>query len=88
MTNESTAEAIVKLDPQHDLRAAVAEVEGELSRLANVGELAASWRELVKVLKLSPEPALRNCPNCGGLGMLAATRCGHCWVKLSPPAVS
>jgi hypothetical protein len=84
MTLKSNPEAIVKLDPQHDLRAAVADVEVEISRLADTGGLAASWRELVKVLKLVPPPALRTCPSCGGLGMLAATRCGYCWITLAP----
>lgn len=86
--SKPTTEALARMDPQHELRAAVAEVEQELSRLPNVGELAASWRGLIKVLKLAPAPEVRTCPSCGALGMLAATRCGHCWTRLSPPVIS
>jgi hypothetical protein len=45
--------------------------------------LQAAWRDLVDALALGPEPAVRNCPRCGELVMLAATRCGHCWTPLA-----
>lgn len=48
--------------------------------------LFASFADLVKQLALGPEPEVRECPHCKGIGMLAATRCGTCWAKLSPPA--
>lgn len=42
-----------------------------------------AWKELVTALDLGPVPETRTCPKCGGIGMRAATRCGHCWVALS-----
>jgi len=70
------------LDPQHELRGAVAGVEAELARLSNVSDLLASWARLRDVLKLEPAPELHACPSCGRLGMRAATRCGFCWTEL------
>src|SRR5512138_1046598 len=49
-----------------------------------IGDLAASWAELVKVMALGPEPKLRECPVCHKTGMRAATLCGYCWTKLLP----
>jgi hypothetical protein len=51
-----------------------------------VAELRAFWGELVKLLDVEPVPELRACPVCKHVGMRAATRCGHCWAKLVPPA--
>jgi len=53
------------LDPKQELRAAVAGVQGELSRLQDVGGLLASWLTLVKVLNVNPASQLRSCPVCG-----------------------
>lgn len=81
------------LDPARTrLRATIATIEGELARLprpAASGEgqsaLAASFADLVGQLALGPEPETRACPVCHHLGMRAATICGHCWTKLTPP---
>jgi len=48
-------------------------------------ELGRSWGKLVSLLALEPEHQRRTCPQCGNVGMRAATRCGHCWIKLVPP---
>ena len=49
----------------------------------------AAWKDLVAVLALGPAPETRECPACHGVGMRAASRCGHCWAALAPlPAVS
>ncbi len=45
-----------------------------------------AYDELVKDLDLGPEPELRDCPHCKHTGLKAATRCGRCWAKLTPPA--
>ena len=50
--------------------------------------LTRSWTELVRLLALGSEPTIRYCPSCGGLGMRAATRCCHCWARLTPEAAS
>ncbi len=76
------------------LRALVATVDREIAELAPTGgatatgELRTSWLELVKVLALGPAPETRECPNCGGTGMRAASRCAQCWLKLEPLAAS
>jgi hypothetical protein len=57
---------------------------GEELKTAPEGAQAA-WAELSKELDLGPEPLLRACPSCGKVGMQAATRCGNCWVALTPP---
>ena len=49
------------------------------------GVLRAAWADLVDQLALGPEPELRECPFCQHVGMRAATRCGHCWKRLTPP---
>ena len=84
--------------PQRDadtdrLRTVMAAIDGELSRLptsegdgvAATTPLRRSWAELVELLALGPVPETRQCPICGHTGMRAATRCGSCWNKLSPP---
>ncbi len=64
------------------LRALIAEMD---VAIADAGEAPrAIWQRMVAALDLGPEPAVRTCPSCGGIGMLAATRCGHCWVSLTP----
>lgn len=65
------------------LRALVAEVELTIPD-AGADPMRVAWRRLVAALELGPEPEIRACPRCGGLGMLAATRCGHCWSALVP----
>ena len=70
------------------LHAAVDVVDRDLARLcaenlddanrAIVAALSSSWRDLVKLLALGPEPELRDCPECGNAGMRAATLCGYC----------
>jgi hypothetical protein len=77
------------------LRATVATIEREISRppsqVTDDGSrsppngLAASWADLVEQLALGPEPEMRQCPVCKHFGMRAATLCGYCWTKLTPP---
>ena len=77
------------------LRAIVASLEQEISRLPRPVTAAdgttpsdpirASWAELVAMLAMGPEPEVRECPVCGRIGMRAATICGYCWTKLTPP---
>jgi hypothetical protein len=76
------------------LRALVATIDTEISRLPSpiipddskpTNELSASWADLVELLALGLEPAVRECPVCKHIGMREATRCGHCWTSLSPP---
>lgn len=77
------------------LRATVATIERELSRRPSQltddrdggppNRLAAAWADLVDQLALGPEPEVRACPVCQHIGMRAATRCGYCWTKLTPP---
>jgi hypothetical protein len=75
------------------LRAIVATIDREISRLSEptrseatdtTKELRSSWAELVELLAVGPVPEVRECPVCRHIGMRAATRCGHCWTKLSP----
>jgi hypothetical protein len=70
-----------------ELRVLVASIERRIprARLAEggtVGELERDWDRLVRALALGDEPPTRICPSCGGSGMRAATRCGHCWSAL------
>jgi hypothetical protein len=66
------------------LRTTLATIERQLAAMPD-GPLAASFAELKKELDLGPEPQLRACPVCGQVGMAAATLCGSCWAKLTPP---
>ena len=78
------------------LRATVATIAGELASLAGPSagttdrssrsNLLTSWNDLVDQLALGPAPELRECPVCKHVGMRAATRCGYCWTRLTPPA--
>jgi len=45
--------------------------------------LALLYKTLQDALGFRIETVQR--PSCGDIGMLAATRCGHCWIALSPP---
>jgi hypothetical protein len=77
------------------LRAIVATIDREISRLPRQvttddsrsppNGLLASFTALVEQLALGPEPKVRQCPVCKHIIMRAATLCGHCWTKLSPP---
>lgn len=74
-----------------ELRPIVERVDREMVRLlaapgADTTALRSSWAALVELLALGPAPELRECPHCGSIGMLAATRCGTCWAKLDPSA--
>ena len=80
------------------LRAIVATVDGEISRLtlpvttedskSQPNGLRVSWDQLVEQLALGPEPEVRECPVCHRIGMRAATICGYCWTRLTPPTES
>lgn len=48
--------------------------------------LHATLTSLATALDLGPEPKRRTCPTCGAVGMQAASLCGTCWSKLTPPA--
>lgn len=70
------------------LRSIVATIEQEMVAAPGTLALRAAWEELVAVLALGPSPKTRECPECHGIGMRAASRCGHCWTALAPlPAV-
>lgn len=71
-------------------RQLVGTIESELLKLATDGTqqsslngklLQESFARLVALLALGPEPQTRLCPNCGRVGMKAATICGYCWKK-------
>lgn len=66
------------------LRTIVAVIEQEIAREPPMPALRAAWTELVEALALGPAPETRECPTCHGIGMRAASRCGHCWVALEP----
>ena len=75
---------------ERDLRSAIAEVDRNLTALASddagsrsqpMDAVAGSWRRVVALLKLGPEPERRDCPWCQGPMRLLATRCVHCWRK-------
>ena len=78
------------------IRGCVVAVNRQVSRLSaeaatgigatTIGDLTASWSQLVNVMALGPEPGLRECPVCHQTGMRAATLCGYCWTKLLPLA--
>jgi hypothetical protein len=71
------------------MRKTIATIERELAlQVETTGapsNLRASFADLVEQLALGPEPSVRRCPHCGGIGMRAATLCRHCWAKLTPP---
>jgi hypothetical protein len=66
------------------LRAIVAVIDQELVQAPPTPALRAAWDELISVLALGPAPQTRECPACHGVGMRAASRCGHCWAALEP----
>jgi hypothetical protein len=66
------------------LRAIVAVIDQEIVQVPPTPALRAAWAELVEVLALGPSPQTRECPTCHGIGMRAASRCGHCWAALEP----
>ena len=66
------------------IRALLADVERAMVG-TDAAPLQAAWRRLVVGLDLGAEPAVRACPHCAAIGMLAATRCGYCWAALPRP---
>ena len=68
------------------LRAIVAVIDQEIVQSPPTPALRAAWADLVGVLALGSAPPMRECPTCHGVGMLAASRCGHCWAALEPLA--
>jgi len=66
------------------LRSIVAIIDQEIVQVPPTPALRAAWAELVEVLALGPSPQTRECPSCHGIGMRAASRCGHCWAALEP----
>jgi hypothetical protein len=66
------------------LRASISAIDRELAQVEPTAALRAAWDELTAVLALGPAPAVRVCPTCHGIGMRAASRCGHCWASLEP----
>jgi hypothetical protein len=79
MSNAHYADAAVT-----KLRAIVAVIDEEMVQVPPTPALRAAWAELVDVLALGPAPQTRECPACHGIGMRAASRCGHCWAALAP----
>jgi len=76
------------------VRKAIEAVDREVARLAGhasaeaapaLDGLRSSWGILVELLALGPPPGRRECPDCGNVGMLTATRCSRCWLELVPP---
>jgi hypothetical protein len=68
------------------LRTLVNAVDTEMNALPKGTVLAGAWTALVKELALGAEPVMRKCPACQAVGMAAATRCGNCWIALTPAA--
>jgi hypothetical protein len=66
------------------LRAVVAQIDEELVQAPPSATLRAAWDDLVATLALGPAPQTRECPNCHGVGMRAASRCSQCWAALEP----
>jgi len=83
MSNAHYADAAVT-----KLRAIVAVIDEEIVQVPPTPALRAAWAELVEVLALGPAPQTRECPACHGIGMRAASRCGHCWAALAPVGAS
>ncbi len=81
-------------DGRRQLRALLAAMEVEIGRLPKADpdsaetKLAGHFNELVALLALGVEPAMATCPACGRIGVLTATRCGHCWAKLKAPSTN
>lgn len=72
-----------------ELRSIVAVIDQEILQLPPTAALRVAWAKLVDVMALGPAPQTRECPACRGIGMRAASRCGHCWAALEPlPSLS
>jgi len=67
-----------------NIRAVCVEIDKSLAHIPVEDELHAQWATLVGLLALEPARALRICPACKQVGMLEASRCGHCWAALRP----
>ncbi|MBZ0234362.1 MAG: hypothetical protein K8M05_18680 [Deltaproteobacteria bacterium] len=82
---------------RHALRLLGRDIDAALARLRSNGDGGAgddaaiasvetAWRAFGALLDLGPDPDVARCPSCGATGMANATRCGHCWAPLDPPA--
>ena len=81
---------------QSELRVALGAVDDQLRALTpedtteassrHLAALNASWRHVVALLAIEPEPERRKCPTCRGPMRREATRCVHCWSKSIAPA--
>ncbi len=77
-------------DPaQSRLRATLATLDRRIRLVSEAGlgedlgrRLRVSFVALSEQLALGPEPEVRSCPQCGCVGMRAATICGNCWTRL------
>ncbi|MBP6628096.1 MAG: hypothetical protein KBG28_05230 [Kofleriaceae bacterium] len=47
--------------------------------------LRTAWLAFLPLIEIAPAWKLRRCPTCDAVGMQAATVCGRCWSKLTPP---
>jgi hypothetical protein len=81
----TTAKKTTLQDPSDRVRGAISRMDDQLAIGECSPELRAAWASVVEALALGPAPELRECPSCGRIGMRDATRCGHCWVKLTAP---
>jgi hypothetical protein len=77
------------------LRKAVSSMDSALAALRLQGGAGSAvegvtqgWTAVVGLLALPLAAPLRDCPQCHRPGFLAATRCGFCWVALTPPALA
>ena len=86
MQNDSIRGCVRAVDRHMSLLSA--DASNGIGKTTTIGDLTASWAELVKVMALGPEPELRECPVCHQAGMRAATLCGYCWTKLTPIAAA
>lgn len=77
-------------EAQRHFRSIAVAVDRDLSRLENSCDqerLKKNWTELLGLLDLGPEREYRECPSCHNMGMSLASRCGFCWIKLTPDMV-
>jgi hypothetical protein len=75
-------------DQRRRARSLLSVLEGAVRSLSpgpEASEVRTAVDALTVALDLGPEEHLRACPVCGATGQIAATRCGTCWSKLTPP---
>jgi len=80
---------------RNKLRGAIAEMELRVRGLSAKGEpegdalrverVEATWKALLALIQLEPEPTRRPCPHCHGRMRQNATRCLYCYGKSEPP---